>query len=228
MRLLGGPPDTMLRILHRSNYSGKNESSNKGSSFSMKWLGLCLGTLALLVLASIPIQAIPITQNLTVSGVHLQANGSTIRLKGINDQTVIPLNFYPYPAYNYSYSNHLFPQYVDDLTTKLPSTNYTDFWWQYFYLVHSLGLNAVRLGAFDSWGLSWIHSTWLSDQVIWHMVMDPMFAMAALNGVYIIFCFGGDDGTGHFSKTDGTFEASVSNPTNGSIFVPGLDLRARN
>ena len=48
-----------------------------------------------------------------------------------------------------------------------------------------------------------------------------MFAMAALNDVYIIFCFGGDNGSGRFSTSNGDFGLSVANPTTGSIFQVG-------
>jgi hypothetical protein len=119
------------------------------------------------------------------SGGSLTLDGAIFHLEGVNDQTVVPFQLYPYPAYHYRYSNHLFSSatggYIGDTTTILNSDNMTDFWWQYFYLVHSLGLNCVRLGGFDWWGLSWLHSTYYNDRPTWDAVIDPMIGSASDN-----------------------------------------------
>jgi hypothetical protein len=186
--------------------------------------GIAFGMLAVLLFASIPAQALPITEQLTVTDEHLLAGGVAERIEAINDQTVIPLNLYPYPAYNYRYSNHLFPYYTNDLVTKLASDNYTHFWWQYFYLISELGLNGVRLGGFNGWGMSWMHATWYNDRPTWDAVIDPMFAMAREAGVYIIFSFGGEASPDYtFSRTSNVYGTSVPDPMAGSLVDVGSE-----
>jgi hypothetical protein len=161
------------------------------------------------------------TQPVTKSGTTINVGGNPTFLDGVNDQTVIPYQFYPYPAYNYRYSNHLFPSYTGDTTTKITASNYTDFWYKYFSAVKSLGLNSVRLGGFDGWALSWMHSTWNNNYTLWMSVIDPMLSMADYTGVYIIFCFGGGRSDETFSSTDYSFGDSVSHPMAGNLFTIG-------
>jgi len=191
-------------------------------------LSLLLGAFVPMIGASGLGASDPLSQGLVsgiikVNGTNLELNGSVIHFHGINDQTVIPLNLYPYPQYDYRFSNHLFPNYTGDASAKLPSASYREFWWQYFYLVHELGLNCVRLGAFSDWSLSWLITIWYNDRALWDSVVDPMFAMAEANGVYIIFGFGGATNTERFDRTTYEFGNGMNNPTSGSIFTVGSE-----
>ena len=199
-------------------------------SYSMKRILSVLLTLSfiLAMLCASGTASAGATYQVSAVGTEFQANGSDLHIKGVNDQTVVIYAMYPYPTYDYRYSNHLFSSaglgYIGDTLTKITSDNYTHFWWQYFYEIKALGLNAVRLGGFDWWGMSMLHSVWRTNQTLWHSVIDPMFSMANETGVYIIFCFGGDYvGNARFSKTDYTFGSSVDDPTSGSIFQTGSE-----
>jgi len=165
----------------------------------------------------------PTSGIIKVNGTNLELNGTILHFLGINDQTVIPLNLYPYPQYNYRYHNHLFPAYVDDVTTKLPSDNYADFWFQYFWLCHSIGLNMVRLGAFDAWSLGIIHSMWENDRPTWDSIIDPMLAMAEVNDIYIDWCFGGSNDPAHqtFDAVSGAFGEGMTVLMAGNIYDVG-------
>ena len=160
-----------------------------------------------------------------IAGNEITADGSLLR--GVNDQTVLVYQMYPYPTYSYRYCNHLFcwdgTGYTTDAHTKLMSGSLRNFWWQYFYLVQSLNLNNVRLGGFDAWGLSWLHSIYHNSPSTWSSVWDPMLEMAERNGVWLTVCLGTGTGEEHFSKTDYSFGSSVANPTSGSIYAVGSE-----
>ncbi len=161
------------------------------------------------------------------SGSSLTLDGTVLHLEGVNDQTVIPLQFYPYPTYHYLYSNHLFSsvtgRYTGDTTTILNSDNMTDFWWQYFYLVNSLGLNCVRLGGFNAWGLNWLYHTYHTDRALFDSVIDPMFMMAELNHVYLVFDFGsgGNDCTFDTTAYQYGTNTTLAHPLAGSCYQIG-------
>ena len=162
------------------------------------------------------------------SGTHITINGTASRIVAVDDQTVVIYQMYPYPTYHYRGSNHLFSSagggYTGDPSTLITASNFTDFWWKYFWEVRHLGLNGDRLGGFDVWALSMLHSVWHLNQTLWHSVIDPMFNMANETGTYLCFCFGGDAyGTARFSKTSYTFGPGVANPTSGSIYQIGSE-----
>jgi hypothetical protein len=200
----------------------------------MRWKALAVCLLLLAGTAFLPVASAGSTYLITASGTSFRAGGSPpIFLDGVNDQTVVPYALYPYPAYDYRYSNHLFSSsgdgYIGDVLTKITSTNYTDFWWQYFSCIKALGLNHVRLGGFDEWGLSLLHSTWENNQTLWRSVIDPMFDMANETGIYLTFCFGlgywGDITFDSMTKTAG-HSGSLGNPMAGNVYQ--LDSAAYN
>ncbi len=135
-------------------------------------------------------------ENLTTNGTNFYVDGSKITINGVNDQTVFYIQYcylvWGYPQYQYS--NHLFDSetgcYNGDTDTHLASDNYTHFWWQYFYLLQSMDINAVRLGSFDYTTHTYIMDFYYNYKEYWDVVWDPMVAMAKEAGVYIIFCFG--------------------------------------
>ena len=190
-------------------------------------LALALVVFSLLCSTSAPALATGATLGkVSVSNDHLEASNSTLLFKGVNDQTVSVFQFYP--GTGYRYSNHLFSSsglgYIGDANTKLSSDNYTHFWWQYFYLIHSLGLNCVRLGGFNGWGLNYISQAWFNNQALWDSVMTPMFSMAAANGVYIIFSFGGLASLNYtFSISTNAYglRSGISSPMAGSLVQVG-------
>lgn len=191
------------------------------------WIAFLLATMLLLPGMAVGGQSraeAPFNNTVRTEGTNFTVNGTAIRLVGINDQTVIPFNLYPYPQTDFVYHNHLFPNYTGDPSTKIPSNNYTHFWWQYFWLVKDLGMNAVRLGAFSDWGLDMMHKTWYSNRTLWDSVIDPMLTMAEANGIYLIINLAGAfDIHDSFSRTTHEFGKEVPDPMSGSIYEVGSE-----
>ncbi len=158
-----------------------------------------------------------------VSGDQFVRGDSPIRFEGVNDQVVLIFQLYPPTEENYTHLNFVFPTFADEQPHKIPASDMREFWYRYFWLVSSLGLNMVRLGGFDQWGLSWMHKSFYFDRPHWNEVVDPMFEMAAVNGVYIDLCMGGIAVNCSFSQDTGGYGPRdlIPSPMDGDLTTPG-------
>jgi hypothetical protein len=201
----------------------KSMSMRRSGVRQRAMIALCLFVVLLLPMVSHGTQAVTGGNVVQASGMDFTIHGSAIRFEGVNDQVVLPYQLYPYPQYDYRFDNYLFPTHEDDRPHKIQANDYPEFWYRYFWLVSSLGLNMVRLGGFDAWGLSWMHAVFYNDREAWDSVVNPMLQMARANGVYIDLCLGGIESNCTFSQEDGTYgpRDEVSQPMAGDLLSAG-------
>jgi hypothetical protein len=171
---------------------------------------------------------------LRISGTKMMEGSAEVRLNGVNDTVGFADCIFTRsePLSPYRYLNQNFP----NGRSVLPSASFRDFWWRYFWLCKRLGINSVRFNS-GRWELDLLHSCWYKDRAFFDSLMTDCLDMAALNGVYVIFGFGGPNMDGSVDPTSkngdpGTFDkvtfnfdkrANLKDPMQGSILEIGSE-----
>jgi hypothetical protein len=135
-----------------------------------------------------------------------------VRLCGVDDTTVL--------GYARDFKgqgrNHNFPAYVGDENTRLAASSDREFWWKYFQIMRSLGMNCVRLNG----GGQWCHEqliNWLEDDEggLRRYLLD-MLDMAEASGCYVVLCILGSE-----------YDVTLSTKLTDSVLVPDSPEYAR-
>lgn len=167
------------------------------------------------------------------SGNQLVVNGQPVLLRGACDFLVLPYLWENIPE-NVGKSNLLWGtegQWVSFFET-VQDGDYDRFWWRYFWTVKNvLGLNCVRLGAYNHWSMDMMFSCRRNARSRFDAIMEAMTRQANNAGVYIIFMlsgvheyeyadFGWEWSIPTFDRTtlEYNHRHKLSNPMNGHIW----------